>query len=189
MTTAATANTQITLTPEQLEAARILIEEEGNKSSRLTEQENIPSLVHGISPATTPNATTDQTQEDAEVKQEEAASSGDTDVNISKKEFELLQQLKKEQRKWQIEQQVKELGKEFHPRRNTLILRRALKLCPDIVSSEDVIAYSVIYKMRDAVTAKDKKILVSDEEIQAYHKLEELGLPITLEAIMKAVKS
>ncbi|MEA5115662.1 MAG: hypothetical protein VB050_16720 [Geobacteraceae bacterium] len=113
--------------------------------------------------------------------------SSETDLRISPQDFELLQQLKDERRQWHIDRKAADLGSEYTPRRNTLILRRALKLYPDLVPKEDVVAYSEIYKMREAVTTKGKKIQVSDEEIRAYHKLEALALPVTLEAIMQTV--
>lgn len=111
--------------------------------------------------------------------------SSETGIKISPEEFQLLKQLKDEQRQWRIDRKAAELGSEYTPRRNTLILRRALKLHPNLVPKEDVVAYSEIYKLREAVTAKGKKVQVSDEEIQAYHKLEDLALPVTLEAIME----
>lgn len=111
--------------------------------------------------------------------------SNDTDLRISPQDFALLQQLKHEQRQWRIDRKAAELGSEYTPRRNTLILRRALRLYPDLVPKEDVVAYSEIYKLREAVTVKGKKVQVSDEEIQAYHMLEDLALPVTLEAIME----
>ncbi len=111
--------------------------------------------------------------------------SSETNLRISPQDFELLQQLKHEQRQWRIDRKAAELGSEYTSRRNTLILRRALKLYPNLVPKEDVVAYSEIYKLREAVTAKGKKVQVSDEEIKAYHKLEDLALPVTLEAIME----
>jgi len=175
-----------TLTPTQLEEARlILAKTDRTNNDDLSEATNesvsdnkqaagLVSLVP--SPPASPDT---------------QAINGATNTNIlvSNDEYELLQQLKQEKHQWAIDSKVKGLGNEYALRRNTLILRRALKLYPNLIPKEDVVAYSEIYKMREAVTEKGKKVQVPDEEILAYVELEARNLPTTLEAIMASAKT
>lgn len=110
-------------------------------------------------------------------------------VNLSSEDFELLQQLKQERRVWALRDRKEALGPLYKSRSNTLFLRRAQILYPNLVPMEDVIAYGDIFDLREAVTAKGKKVLVSDKEIEVYHQLEAAGTKISLEAIMSVTKA
>lgn len=177
---------KIIYTPEQLEEARKILEQEIRTSTAhaslatvepVSDNKPIEAHLPLVPPAPTAAIT------EANVKAE------DSKVTLSSDDFELLQQLKLEQRQWQIDRKIKELGSEYTPRRNTLVLRRALKLYPELVSKEDVLAYSEIFKMREAITEKSKKVIVPEEEIEAYHQLEATGTPITLAAIVAIIKA
>lgn len=161
----------VSLTPEQLEAAKRILAGESttNGSNDSDEKVNDLPLVPPAQPS------------DPDPKSE--------GIKLPSAEYELLQKLKQEKRIWDLKAKAEALGNDYASRRNTLILRRANKLYPDLVPMEDVIAYSDIYKMRDSVTAKGKKVSVSEEEIEVYHQLEASGKPITLAAIMEITKN
>jgi len=74
-------------------------------------------------------------------------------------------------RESQVNKKVKAMGIDYTNRRNTLIIRKATKLYPDIVTDEEVVAYYDLYKMRDAVLGEGKKVVVTDEETEAYIEL------------------
>jgi NADH:ubiquinone oxidoreductase subunit C len=84
---------------------------------------------------------------------------------------EVYAQFMRDIRESQITKKVKAMGIDYTNRRNTLIIRKATKLYPDIVTDEEVVAYYDLYKMRDAVQGEGKKVVVTDEETEAYIEL------------------
>lgn len=84
---------------------------------------------------------------------------------------EVYAQFMRDIRESQVTKKVKSMGIDYTNRRNTLIIRKATKLYPDIVTDEEVVAYYDLYKMRDAVQGEGKKVVVTDEETEAYIEL------------------
>lgn len=97
-------------------------------------------------------------------------------------------------RKWQSDKRnrrVSELskgyGNDVGARRNTLVLRRVD--CREIAPDADVLAYLLIYAMKEPLTREGKKVQVTDTEINAYLILDyEFTTPPTLEALSAKVK-
>jgi len=97
--------------------------------------------------------------------------------------------LMREIRAGQIAKRVKAMGNEYTTRRNTLIIRKAGRLYPDLVSDEEVIAYYDLYKMREAVTSAGKKVNVEDKEVEAYLDLWTGPTTPSLEAVENLIAS
>jgi hypothetical protein len=109
-------------------------------------------------------------------------------VSMSQEEYAYLLQLKHEHRELLIEKRVAELGSEYTTRRNTLIVRRAIKLHPDLVSKVEVLAYHDIYKLKEsAASGEGKKHPVTDEEISAFIAIDTEGITPTLALVKDRV--
>jgi len=67
-----------------------------------------------------------------------------------------------------IAKRIKTMGVDYTNRRNTLIIRKATKLHPDLVSDEEVFAYYELYKLREAAQGEGKKVQITDNEIEAF---------------------
>lgn len=82
----------------------------------------------------------------------------------------------------------KDHEKIFEARRTTLVLRR-VKKHEEIAPDEHVLAYILLYQMRDAVTDEGKKVVVADDEVKAYLDLDpEFSNAPTLDAVEARAK-
>ncbi len=119
--------------------------------------------------------TTTNTNTDAEVQlstpdQTNADNSADTPQFVQVP-AEVYASYMRDIREAQVAKKIKVMGVDYTNRRNTLIIRKATRLFPNIVRDEEVVAYYDLYKMREALQGEGKKVLVSEEETEAYIEL------------------